>query len=122
MYSFPDLFENVFYNLSVPISRLVTVKEPEGCIVASEYVILTCVKQTTQTNCNDYGTVREGPVPLQDDEATVSVEELPELLSEVERSTARDLILHQDHFTDDWMIHSFSVAKLFVHELCEHSS
>ena len=59
---------------------------------------------------------------LKDDEATVSVEKLSELLSEVEQSTLRNVIPPQDHLTDDWMIRSFSVAKLFVHEVCEHSS
>lgn len=86
----------------------------------NNYVILNLT--TSQTNLDYYGTDWEGPVPLQDDEATVSVEELPELLSEVQRSTLRDLIPHQDQLTDDWMINSFSVAKLFVHELCEYSS
>ena len=100
-------------------TKLVTVRV-HYCICMNNYVILTLT--TSQINLDYYGTDWEGPVPLQDDEATVSVEELPELLSEVQQSTLRDLIPYQDQLSDDWMIHSFSVAKLFVHELCEQSS
>ena len=100
-------------------TKLVTVRV-HYCICMNNYVILT--QTTSQINLDCYCTDWEGPVPLQDDEAIVSVEELPELLSGVQQSTLRDLIPYQDQLSDDWMIHSFSVAKLFVHELCEQSS
>ena len=57
----------------------------------------------------------EGPVSLGDDN-TVVVEDPPRVLSEEGRDLLRQEIGQADVVTEDWMIESFTVAKVFIHE------
>lgn len=63
----------------------------------------------------DYSVDGEGPVPTDDDEATVVVEELPEFLSVEERATLRQHIAHNNSLlTDEWVVQNFLIVRQFI--------
>ncbi len=49
------------------------------------------------------------------DYQTVTVDDLPSILSDEERTTLSQQLTHSDTLTEEWMIHSFTVAKVFIH-------
>ncbi len=64
---------------------------------------------------DDYGIDWTGPVPVEDVDNVVRVDDLTDVLSDAEKATLMQQITQPDTLTEEWMIHSFSVAKLFVH-------
>lgn len=68
----------------------------------------------------EYGIDWSGPVPLADDQ-TVMVDELPNILTHEERTTLSQQLTHSDTLTEEWMIHSYTVAKVFVHAAFQDS-
>lgn len=67
---------------------------------------------------DEYGIDWSEPAPLED-EQTVTVDNLPNILSDEERATLRQQLTHSDTLTEEWMVHSFTVAKVFVHAAIE---
>ncbi len=63
----------------------------------------------------DYGIDWTGPVSL-DDDNTVVLDDLADVLSDTEKATLSDQIPQLTTLTEDWMIQSFTIAKVFVHE------
>ena len=57
----------------------------------------------------------EGPVSL-DDDNTVVVEDPPHVLNEEGSDILRQEIGQADVVTEDWMMQSFIIAKVFIHE------
>ena len=53
-------------------------------------------------------------MPIDDDDI-VTVEELPDVLSAAEKAILQQQITHYDALTEEWMIQSFTTAKVFVH-------
>ena len=52
-------------------------------------------------------------MPIDEDDI-VTVEELPDVLSAAEKAILQQ-ITHYDALTEEWMIQSFTTAKVFVH-------
>lgn len=72
-----------------------------------------------QESWHNYDIDFEGPVPLDDDEHSVVVQELPHLLSEEERTTLRQQISQPDSTTGEWMVQSYAVTRSIIHALSE---
>ena len=59
-------------------------------------------------------------IPLEDDELhNVTIDDLPNLLSDEECATLRQQLTPCETLTEEWMVHSFTVAKVFVHAAVE---
>ena len=71
-----------------------------------------------QESWGSYGIDVEGPVPL-DDESTIVVDELPNVLSEEERAMLRRHIVQPDSLSAEWMIENYSVTRYVVHLLSQ---
>lgn len=54
-------------------------------------------------------------MPLVDDDMVV-VDSLADVLSDTEKATLSSQIPQPTTLTEDWLIQSFTVAKIFVHE------
>lgn len=67
----------------------------------------------------DFGIDFEGPVPLDEDENTVSVEELPQFLSQEEMTLLRQHISQPESVNDEWMIQSYAITRLIIHSLSD---
>lgn len=66
-----------------------------------------------------YGIDWNGSVAVRDDsDGTVVVDDLPPLLSATQRQALSDQLPQNDSLTEDFMITSFTIAKLFVHQSC----
>jgi len=59
-------------------------------------------------------------VPFANDEHTVILDDLPNILSDNERATLNQQIGHSDTLKEEWMIHSFTIAKVFVHSAVQN--
>ena len=64
-----------------------------------------------------YGIDWAGPVVTDEDDSTVTVDDLPDFLSEPEKDTLRQHISDQGTctLTEESMIRSFTISKVFVH-------
>ena len=60
----------------------------------------------------------EGPVPLIDDEGTVTVEELTEMLTDPQKDALREQLtaLDSQSFSQLDMLRQYTVAKSYVHD------
>ena len=68
---------------------------------------------------DEYGIDWSGPASLDDDQ-TVTVDNLPSILSDEECTTLRQQLTHSDTLTEEWMVHSFTVAKVFIHAAAQN--
>ena len=75
-----------------------------------------------QESWHNYGIDYEGPVPLDDDEDNVVVQELPHFLSEEERTTLKQQIAQPDSITDEWLVQSYAITRSIIHALSEAQS
>ena len=66
-----------------------------------------------------YGVDWGGPIPLFDDEGTVNVEELVDVLTEQQKSDLQGLLatVSTSNFSQQEMLGRFVLAKSFVHQL-----
>ena len=60
----------------------------------------------------------EGPIPVSSDESTVVLQDLPNVLSETQKRSLTEQIPQYETLSEEWMISSFTIAKVFVHRLC----
>ena len=69
---------------------------------------------------DQYGIDWAGPVPTDEDDNTVTVDDLPDILSETEKDILRQHISDQGTctLTEECMIRSFTIAKVFIHAAC----
>ena len=65
-----------------------------------------------------YGIDWEGPVPDDNDENIVVVDNLPLLLSESQQQALEQEIPACDSPTEEWMISTYTIAKRFAHQSC----
>ncbi len=66
-----------------------------------------------------YGADWEGPVGIgTGDDDTVVVDNLPPMLSDDDQQTLRGQIPPFSTLTDEWMISSFTIAKVYVYQHC----
>ena len=72
-----------------------------------------------QESWQDFGIDFEGPVPLDEDENPVVVEELPQLLSQEEMITLRQNIPQPDNVNDEWMIQNYAITRSIIHSLSD---
>ena len=72
-----------------------------------------------QESWQDFGIDFEGPVPLDEDENPVVVEELPQFLSQEEMITLRQNIPQPDSVNDEWMIQNYAIARSIIHSLSD---
>ena len=70
-----------------------------------------------QANWDDYGVDWEGPVPI-DDEDTVTVEELADMLSDIQKDELRGQLDALDSHSSSQldMLRHYTVAKSYVHD------
>ena len=68
----------------------------------------------------NYGIDWDGPVPVHDgnEDDTVVVDDLPPLLSATQRQALTEQLPPSESLTEDWLISSFTTAKVFVHRSC----
>ena len=70
-------------------------------------------------DCDEYyGADWEGPVATGTYDSTVEVINLPSFLTRVQQDRLRGQIPELNNLTDEWMINSFTIAKIFVRENC----
>ncbi len=62
----------------------------------------------------NYGIEWAGPVPLDDDDV-VRVDDVEDPLSDAEKTTLMQQITQPETLTEEWMIQTFTVDKVFVH-------
>ena len=68
--------------------------------------------------CDDLDTIDlGGPTPV-DDDSTVVVDSLPPLLSQSQQQALMQEIPDCESLTEEWMINSFTIGKVFVHQSC----
>lgn len=72
-----------------------------------------------QESWQDFGIDFEGPVPLDEDENPVVVEELPQFLSLEEMITLRQNIPQPDSVNDEWMIQNYAITRSIIHSLSD---
>ena len=72
-----------------------------------------------QESWQDFGIDFEGPVPLDEDENPVVVEELPQFLSQEEMITLRQNIPQPDSLNDEWMIQNYAITRSIIHSLSD---
>lgn len=65
-----------------------------------------------------YGTDWGGPVPVSDDDGTVTLDDLPPLLSATQQQHLSEQLPTSGSLTEDWMISAYTIAKAFVHQSC----
>ena len=63
---------------------------------------------------HNYGIDCEGPVSV-DGDSVVNVGDPTEILSLAQRSTLMQSITQQEALSEEWMLHTFTTAKVFVH-------
>ena len=78
-----------------------------------------CVDISIQESWQDFGIDFEGPVPLDEDENAVVVEELPQFLSQEEMTTLRQHIPQPDSVNEEWMIQSYAITRSVIHSLSD---
>ena len=61
-----------------------------------------------------YGVDWKGPLPMANDENTMVVTSLPPYLSAAQQEILHQQLPHSDTITEEWMIHVFSIAKVYV--------
>lgn len=64
-----------------------------------------------------YGVDWDGPIPTSD-ESTVQVDNLPSVLTSDQQDYLRSQIPPYTNLTDEWMIDSFTLAKVYIHNTC----
>jgi hypothetical protein len=76
-----------------------------------------------QANWDDYGIDFDRPVNIDDDETTVTVNEIENLLSQTQRDELKDKIdnVSNDCFSQLEMISKFSIAKMYIYNACEQN-
>lgn len=72
-----------------------------------------------QESWQDFGIDFEGPVPLDEDENPVVVEELPQFLSQEEMITLRQNIPQPDSVNDEWIIQNYAITRSIIHSLSD---
>lgn len=68
-------------------------------------------------NWDTFGVDWEGPVPL-DDDSTVTVEELQDILSDAQKQQLKGMLspLSTSAFSEEGMLAQYLLAKSFVHQ------
>ena len=74
------------------------------CQVQYTFCNYNCMDFSIQESWQEFGIDFEGPVPLDEDENAVVVEELPHFLSQEEMTTLRQHISQPASMNDEWMI------------------
>ena len=83
------------------------------------HFVIIIMDFSIQESWQEFGIDFEEPVPLDEDENAVVVEELPHFLSQEEMTTLRQHISQPASMNDEWMIHSYAVTRSIIHSLSD---
>lgn len=90
-------------------------------LIISNFLYIIIIKSSMQANWDDYGIDYDGPVSLDDDQDAVTVEEISDLLSDVQKDALTTELerMGGDSFSQLEMLSKYTVAKTFVYNVCE---